>query len=187
MPFLKSLPENAHLSDLFSRFPAHVAPLMAYTDGLLREPGELSVGEREMIASFVSGLNACAFCHASHKVYAELFGIDAGLIEAMVADLGTAPVADNLRPLLAYVAKLNKLPSRLVAADAQAVYDAGWTEQALYEAVQVAALFNMMNRIVEGTGVDFDYAANPERHPALGSTPEKHAHSYSNFGKRFEA
>lgn len=104
----------------------------------------------------------------------------------MIADLDTAPVSDKLRPLLAYVAKLNKLPSRLVAADAQAVYDAGWTEQALYEAVQVNAVFNMMNRIVEGTGVDFDYAANPERHPALGSTRDRHEHSYADFGKRFE-
>ncbi len=45
----------------------------------------------------------------------------------------------------------------------------------------------MMNRIVEGTGVNFDYDANPERHPALGSTPEAHAHSYGNFGKKFQS
>lgn len=60
MPFLKSLPQNAHLSDLYSRFPKNVAPLMAYIDGILRGEGELTVGEREMIATFTSGLNACS-------------------------------------------------------------------------------------------------------------------------------
>ena len=49
---------------------------MAYTDGILRGKGELSIGERELIATLVSDLNACAFCHDSHKVYAEAFGID---------------------------------------------------------------------------------------------------------------
>ena len=186
MPFITGLPDTAHLSDLYARFPKNVAPLMAYTDGLLRGEGELSVGEREMIATFTSGLNGCTFCYGSHMVYAELFGIDAALIDAMIADLDAAPVSDNLRPLLAYVCKLNDLPSKLVQADADAVYDAGWSEQGLYEAVQVNALFNMMNRVIEGTGVNFDYAANPERHSAHGSTPDEHAHSYGQFGKQFE-
>ncbi len=41
----------------------------------------------------------------------------------------------------------------LTEADAQAVYDAGWSEAALYDAIQTCALYNLMNRIVEGTGV----------------------------------
>lgn len=186
MPFLPSLPETAHLADLYERFPGNVAPLMHYTDGLLRGDGALSVAEREMIATYTSGLNACTFCYGSHKVYAQLFGFDADLMDAMIADLDTAPVPDKLRPLMAYVRKLNSLPSKLTASDAKAVYDAGWDEAALYEAIQVNALFNMMNRIIEGTGINFDYDDDPGRHPAQGSTPEAHANSYGNFAKRFE-
>lgn len=40
----------------------------------------------------------------------------------------------------------------MVEADAAAVYDAGWDEQALFDAVSVCALFKLMNRIVEGSG-----------------------------------
>ena len=65
--------------------------------------------------------------------------------------------------------KLNTLLSRLTDADAQAVYDAGRGEGALYEAVQVNALFNMMNRIIEGTGINCDYDDDPSRHPAEGA------------------
>ena len=87
MPFLPSLPATAHLADLFRLFPANVAPLMAYTDGLLRGEGVLDVAEREMIATYTSGLNACTFCTGSHKIYAKLFGFDGDLMDAMIADL----------------------------------------------------------------------------------------------------
>jgi len=184
MPLLPSLPDHAHLSDLFRLFADNVQPLMDYTDGLLRGPGELSIGERELIASFVSGLNACAFCHDSHKVYAETFGIDGALIDALLTDIDGAPVSDKLRPVLHYVKKLNTLPSRMVPADAQAVLAVGWSEKALYEAVSICGLFNMMNRMVEGTGINFDYQAHPEAHPAMDRDPTKQANSYSSFGRR---
>jgi uncharacterized peroxidase-related enzyme len=173
--------------DLYARFPRNVRPLMDYTNGLLRSDGELSIGTRELIATYVSALNACTFCAGAHRAYAEVFGIDAALIDALIADVDTAPIDANLRPLLAYVAKLNTLPSKLVQRDAQAVYDAGWSEAALYEAVQVCALFNMMNRIIEGTGVNFDYAEAPKGHPATGTTPEDQAATYSRFGAMVEA
>ncbi len=183
MPLLPSLPDPAHLKDLYARFPQNVRPLMDYTDGLLRSEGELSVGERELIATYVSALNACTFCAGAHRAYAEVFGIDGDLIDALIADFDSAPVDDKLRPVLAYVAKLNTLPSRMVQRDAQAVYDAGWSEAALYEAVQVCALFNMMNRIIEGTGVNFDYADAPEGHPAAGSRPRTRSTAMRNSAR----
>jgi alkylhydroperoxidase family enzyme len=55
---------------------------------------------------------------------------------------------------------LTLAPSRMTPADAQAVFDAGWDEQALHDAVSVCALFNLMNRLVDGLGLvaDDDYA-----------------------------
>jgi len=182
MPFLPSLPDPAHLRDLYRMYPENVQPLMDYHEGLLRGDGALTIADRELIATYVSALNACRFCTGSHLVYVEVFGQDPALIEALLDDPGTAPVDPAMRPLLAYVAKLNTLPSRLVAADAQSVYDAGWSEAALFEAVQVCALFNMMNRIIEGTGINFDYAANPGAHPARGSAPGEAGTSYTAFG-----
>jgi len=187
MPLLPSLPEPAHLSDLYMLFPENVRPLMEYTDGLLRGDGALSVGERELIATYVSALNACTFCAGAHRAYAEVFGISPALIDALIEDFDRAPVDEKLRPVLAYVAKLNTLPSKLVTRDAQAVYDAGWSEAALYEAVQVCALFNMMNRIIEGTGINFDYATAPSGHHARGTRPEDQTRTYGKFGDMIEA
>ena len=187
MPHLPSLPENAHLADLFRRHPKGVEALMQYTDDVLRGPGALSVAQRELIATYVSGLNACNFCFDSHLIYAELFGIEPGLVKSLLDDLDTAPVAEPMRALLAYVRKLNTLPSRIVGADASAALEAGNSEDALFEAVQVSSLFNMMNRLIEGAGVDFDYHAAPEAHPAHQSTPDAHTSSYAAFGRKLAA
>ena len=65
-----------------------------------------------------------------------------------------------MKPLLRYVRKLTLASSRMTPAEAQAVFDARWDEQALHDAVSVCALFNLMNRLVDGLGLvaDDDYA-----------------------------
>ena len=89
-------------------------------------------------------------------------------------------IDEKLKPILKYVAKLKSLPPKLTNADAIAVYEAGWSERALFDAVQVAALFNLMNRIIEGTGVTFDYADNP---PPEKEYADWRSRSYADFGK----
>lgn len=93
-------------------------------------------------------------------------------------DVDTASVDDKMKPILHYVTKLTRLEP-LKTADAEAVYAAGWSERALYDAVQVCALFNMMNRIIEGTGVSFDYAKTP---PSQEDMEARKTRSYSDFG-----
>jgi uncharacterized peroxidase-related enzyme len=153
MALFPSLPEIPHLSDVFKTFPKGLSPLLQLHDAFLREESELSVAERELIAAFVSGLNQCKFCTASHDLIARSYGIKEEVLVALHDDLDGVPVNKKLKPILAYVKKLTQVPIKLVSADAQAVYDAGWSEAALYDAVVVCALFNFMNRVVEGTGV----------------------------------
>ena len=184
MPQFPSLPDVAGLGDLFKLFPGFAGHLLEYTDGVMRSPGELSIGERELIASYVSGLNACKFCHESHLIYAEAFGVNSGVIESLLNDIQSAPIADNLKPLLVYAKKLNALSGTLVPADAQAVLDEGWTEETLFCVIQVCALFNLYNRLVEGSGINFDYTANPAIHPATTQAQEQMSHSYRDFALR---
>lgn len=180
MALFPSLPETPHLADVYRRFPEHVKPLLVYHDLLLRGESPLTIGERELIATYVSGLNACQFCYGAHKLYSEVFGFDEEVVDAMVQDLSRAPIDEKLKPLLRYAGKLKDLPSSLSDADAEAVYAAGWSERALFDAIQIAALFNYMNRIIEGTGVAYNF----DDHPL--TEEEKNARrnrSYTDFGK----
>jgi uncharacterized peroxidase-related enzyme len=153
MTYLPSLPGDAVLLDVFRAYSQTAGPLLDYHQALLRGPSPLTVAERELIAAYVSGLNACRYCHGVHAATAQAFGISEGMLGALLADVATAPAAERMKPLLRYVAKLTLTPARITAADAGAVLAAGFQEQALHDAVAVCGLFNMMNRLVEGLGI----------------------------------
>ena len=156
MTFLRSLPDDAKLVDVFRAFPEPSLPLLDYHQVLLRGSSPLSEGQRELIAAFVSGLNACSYCHGVHGVAARELGVAEEVLVAALDDLDTAPVEEAMKPLLRYVRKLTETPSRMTPADAEAVYAAGWDERALHDAVAVCGLFNLMNRLVEGLGISGD-------------------------------
>lgn len=158
MPHLPSLPDDARLFHVFRRFPNTARPLLEYHEVLLRGPSPLSVAERELIAAYVSGLNQCRYCHGVHTATAEASGIAEGRLSDLLSDLDRADVDPKLKPILRYAEKLTLAPSRMMKADADAVYAAGWDQQALYDAVSVCALFNFMNRLVEGLGIRADRA-----------------------------
>jgi uncharacterized peroxidase-related enzyme len=165
MTYLSSLPEGAVLVDVFRAYPEVARPLLDYHEALLRGPSPLTVAERELIAAYVSGLNACGYCHGVHAATAALFGVAEDTLAALLSDVDTAPVDERLRPLLRYVGKLTRTPSRMTPADAAAVFAVGWSERALHDAVSVCALFNLMNRLVDGLGVTAaeDYFATSAR------------------------
>lgn len=141
--------------------------LVDYHTVLLRGPSPLSEGERELIAAFVSGLNACRFCYGVHSSTAEAFGIEPGLLSRLLAeeDLASAPV--RMRPMLKYARKLTLEQTRLTEGDAAAVFAAGWDERALHDTIAVASLFNFMNRFVHGHGLAGEAAILDARGKAL--------------------
>jgi len=156
MAFLRSLKDDAVLLDIFKQFPATAHPLLEYHEALMRGRSPLSVAQRELLAAYVSGLNACQYCHGVHSMTAENFGIPESLLKQLLDDPREAPVDPLMKPLLAYVKKLTLTPSRMSQADADQVFAAGWDEQALHDAVSVCALFNFMNRLVDGLGIKSD-------------------------------
>lgn len=160
MSFLHNLPPEAKLLDVFRAYPVSAMPLLEFHEVLMRGPSPLTVAEREMLAAFVSATNACEYCHGVHEAVAQRFGTDPGLLEALVSDIESAPVEARLRPILRYLRKLTRDPVHITRDDATAIYDAGWNEHALHDAVAICGLFNLMNRFVQGLGIrgDASYA-----------------------------
>ena len=70
---------------------------------------------------------------------------------------------------------MNRESSRLRKEDVDAVKAAGWSEEALYDAITVCALFNFYNKWVDATGVSdmtaAGYVASGERLASLGYVP----------------
>lgn len=165
MSFFPSLGPDAAVRNAMTLNPEASRLLIAFHTAVLRGDSPLSAGERELIAAFVSGLNACTYCHGVHAATARAFGIEEALLERLVEDKTCSAAEPRIQPLLRYVRKLTLTPSRMVRADAEAVFAAGWDERALHDAITTAALFNFMNRYVEGHGLvleDSDLAARGE-------------------------
>src|SRR5215213_6283975 len=76
---------------------------------LLRGPSGLTAGEREVIASYVSNLNECEFCHNTHSASAATHLNDGGnTISCVIANLDTSPLSDKMKSLLKIAAKTAK-------------------------------------------------------------------------------
>ena len=155
MAFVQSVPEaEESVSAVMRRYPAQAIPLVELTDVVMRSGDCAFTDEqREIIGAYTSGTNDCTYCYNTHRATAEAFGVDEGLLESMLSDLDASAVDDTLKPVLRFVKKLTETPSRMVQADVDAIFDAGWDEDCYHFAVMICALFNMMNRIMDGYGV----------------------------------
>ena len=155
MSFVKSVPEaEESVAAVMRRYPNQAIPLIELTDVIMRS-GECAFTseQRELIAAYASGLNDCTFCYNTHKATAEAFGLDESLLDSMLSDLDTSAVDDKLKPVLRFVKKLTQSPSRMVQADTDAIFDAGWDEDCFHYTVMICGLFNLMNRVMDGYGV----------------------------------
>jgi uncharacterized peroxidase-related enzyme len=155
MSFLPSLRKGATLLDLFKAYPQTSIPLLQFHEVLLRGPSPFTEGERELIAAYVSGLNQCRYCQRVHTATAGLLGMIPDWVGS-ASDVETAPIEDKMKPVLQYARKLTQQPSSMSQEDVDAIFDAGWDETALYHTVAVTALFNFMNRLVEGVGIELE-------------------------------
>lgn len=166
MPFISSYPDDADPIDVYTAYPDVYEHWMKVQNAVMRGPSPFSTGEREIIAAYTSGLNACGYCHGGHVFMAEALGVEEGLIANLLENIETSGVAEVLRPVLRYVKKLTLEPSKMTQADADAVFAAGWDGKALHDAIAVCAMFNFMNRLVDGLGIR---AAPPHSSDPAGS------------------
>jgi uncharacterized peroxidase-related enzyme len=152
MPFFKSHPDDAGPANVFTAYPEIYGPWSTMGQALMNGPSPLTPGEREMIAAYVVGLADCRFAYVAHAAAAHAWGIEEGLVDALLEDPDSASVEEKLKPLLAFVRKLTLTPSQMTQADADAVFAAGWDEKGLHDAIAVTARMSFMNRLVEGHG-----------------------------------
>jgi alkylhydroperoxidase family enzyme len=63
MTYSPSLPEDAGVRHILGINPRAGRALIEFRTAVLRQDTELTARHKEMLAAYVSGLNACAYCH----------------------------------------------------------------------------------------------------------------------------
>jgi len=71
----------------------------------------------------------------------------------VLADWRTAPISAKEKALLSFIDNVNRTSIQIRQEDIDALKGLGWSEEAIYDAVTVCALFNFYNRWVDATGV----------------------------------
>lgn len=71
----------------------------------------------------------------------------------MLQDYTTAPISEAEKALFKFVTKVNRTSNQITRADVDEARRAGWSDEALYDALSVCALFNFYNRWIDATGV----------------------------------
>lgn len=155
---LKSLPDDAKVYDLFARRPELFQPFTLVCEKIMRGPSPLSPGQRELLGTFVSALNACPYCHDVHNEAVKAHGFSGALARQAKDDLANVDIDDRLKPLFALAKKCTETAWRVTDADFSAAYEAGWDDDAIQDTVLVTCLFNFMNRLVSTLGIEADEA-----------------------------
>ncbi|MEO8662873.1 MAG: hypothetical protein ABI693_30715 [Bryobacteraceae bacterium] len=75
------------------------------------------------------------------------------LVAAVMKDVETSPLTESEKELMRFVDKVNHDSPRMSPADMQPLYAAGWTDEQIYYAITVCALFNYYNRWIDASGV----------------------------------
>lgn len=143
------VPDAAKL--VFYRPEFYGAPMKEFTQKAMRGPSLWSVGDRELMAAFVSQMNACAFCIGAHTATAARAYHDEAKVAAVLADLETAPIEEPLRATLRLLGKLTREHAATVD-DMRVVLAAGVSREQIEDALAVCFAFNTTDRLADAFG-----------------------------------
>ncbi len=123
------------------------------THEAMRGPSAWSIGDRELMAAYVSKVNECAFCVQAHSATSSLWYRDDAKVAATLADLETAPIEEPPRATLRMLGALTR-EHTIEADDMRAVLAAGVSRQQIEDALAVCLAFNITDRLADA----FDFA-----------------------------
>jgi len=78
---------------------------------------------------------------------------DKALVDAVLEDYTKSPLSAKEKALFTFLVKVNRESPAIGPADIEVLHKAGWTDEAIYDAIIVCALFNFYNRWIDATGV----------------------------------
>jgi uncharacterized peroxidase-related enzyme len=144
-----AVPEILHLFRFKRRSTDH---LVRFTEEVMRGPSPLSPGLRELIGAYFSKKNQCSFCSDAHAAAAAGY-LEEGLVDEVLRDVETSRLDAAHKALFRYIGKLAEHPSRVTDSDISKLKEAGWSEEAIYDALTVASVFKFYNTWNNGAGV----------------------------------
>ena len=123
-----------------------------YNELMLADSG-LTKLEREMIAVVVSSINRCFYCLTAHGAAVRELSGNPILGEQLVMNYRTAELDARQRAMLDFTALLTSASYTVEEAHRKSLRDVGFSDRDIWDIINVAAFFNMTNRVASGTAM----------------------------------
>ncbi len=136
---------------LLARRPEEFRAFMAYHDALMDKREGLTAAEREMIVVAISSANQCQYCVVAHGAILRIRAKDPTISELVAANWRKADLPPRQKAMLAFALKVSQEAHLVTEADRQALRDAGFTEEEIWDIASISAFFSMSNRLANAT------------------------------------
>ena len=130
----------------FRAWFAHFKDVMEGTPGL-------SAREREMISVAVSMANGCLYCLVAHGGTLRELSDDKVEADRITLDYRRAQLTARERAMLDFAVKVTKEPLTCEESDVDALRALGFSDEDVWDIIEVAAMFNYTNRLAMATGM----------------------------------
>jgi uncharacterized peroxidase-related enzyme len=169
MPHIKLDEKLPGIRGLFAFRPETAMPMSELAEVLLHTPGPLSMGERELIATYVSSQNDCFYCESAHGAIAAIhLGGNEDLIRQVKQNFERAEISEKLKALLAIAGKVQQGGKNVTTKDVERARQLGASDLEIHDTVLIAAVFCMCNRYVDGLATWVPQDADTYRQRAEG-------------------
>ena len=95
------------------------------------------------------------------------------LVAGVLKDLDSSGLSESEKVLFRFVDKVNRNSPSITVSDIEPLHAAGWSDEAIYYAITVCALFNFYNRWIDASGV---HAMSEEAHRQGGKRSAMHGY-----------
>jgi uncharacterized peroxidase-related enzyme len=136
----------------FGSNPTLARQMVDISSSLLFCDGFLTRRQKELISTYISHLNACPYCLDSHSFFLTVFGETPHFVQNIAAG-NLSELSDAERQLLLYLSKVNGESFRTTREDVQQLLNLGWREEQIAEAVHVAAMMGLCNKVANAFGL----------------------------------
>lgn len=137
-----------------ARRPAEWRAFVAYHDALmLKQGGNLSKGDREMIVVATSSANHCLYCVVAHGAILRIYEKKPLVADQVAVNWRKADISPRQSAMLAFAMKVCLNAHEVDDADYAALAAHGFDEDDAWDIAAITAFFGMSNRLANATGM----------------------------------
>jgi uncharacterized peroxidase-related enzyme len=134
--------------------PAEWRAFMAYHDALmLKEGGNLTKGDREMIVVATSSANHCLYCVVAHGAILRIYEKKPLIADQVATNWRKADITPRQRAMLTFAMQVCERSHEVDDSDYAALHAHGFTDEDAWDIAAITAFFALSNRLASATGM----------------------------------